>query len=308
MAVAFRHEAGIYAGADEFVGLAASFLAPAVAAGEPALVLVDADKAERLRVALGDHPTVVYDDMRSVGRNPARLIPAWAAFVEAHTGAPALWSIGEPLWPERSPSEVVECHQHEALLNLALAGDATFRLLCPVDATALGPEVAEPSLRCHPWVRDAGGARASNTDYRPVDPMGLLAAPLPTPPPGAETFPFTADDLRELRGRVGALARSAGLAADRADDIVLAVDEVATNSHRHGGGRGTLVTWRTGDWLVCEVRDTGRITDPMVGRRVPPSGELGGRGLWIANQLCDVVQVRSSDAGAVVRVHARTGV
>ena len=29
--------------------------------------------------------------------------------------------------------------------------------------------------------------------------------------------------------------------------------------------------------------------------------------LWIANQLCDVVLVRSSDAGAVVRMHAGPG-
>ena len=31
----------------------------------------------------------------------------------------------------------------------------------------------------------------------------------------------------------------------------------------------------------------------------------GGRGLWIANQLCDLVQVRSGAAGTTVRLHAR---
>ena len=30
-----------------------------------------------------------------------------------------------------------------------------------------------------------------------------------------------------------------------------------------------------------------------------------GRGLWIANQVCDLVEVRSSDEGSVVRVHMR---
>lgn len=306
MAVALRHEAGIYAGADEFVGLAASFLAPALDAGEPALVLVDADKAARLRGALGEHPNVVYRDMRSVGRNPARLIPAWVDFLEAHAGAPALWGVGEPLWPGRSACEIAECHQHEALVNVALAGDATLRMLCPVDERALGSEVVQDSLRCHPWVRDTGGLR-DNAAYRPSDASHLLGAPLPPPPPGADTFAFTADDLRELRRRVGAMATAVGFTPDRADDIVLAVDEVATNSHRHGGGQGTLVTWRTADWLVCEVRDAGRFTDPMVGRRSPPSSQVGGRGLWIANQLCDLVQVRSSGAGAVVRMHARAG-
>jgi hypothetical protein len=37
--------------------------------------------------------------------------------------------------------------------------------------------------------------------------------------------------------------------------LVLAVDEVATNSLRHGGGRGTLRIWRDADAVVCEVRD-----------------------------------------------------
>ena len=306
MTVAFRHEAGIYRGADEFVGLTTSFLARAVRTGEPALVLVDVDRADRLRADLGDVPTVVYRDIRTVGRNPALLLAAWVDFVAANVGAPALWGVGEPLWPGRSAFEVVECHQQEALLNAALAGEPTLRLLCPVDAGALPPRIVEASLQCHPWVRAAGGLE-HNAGYRPPDPAGLLTAPLPPPPREAAIFDFTAGDLRELRRRVGALATSVGLGAERAEDLVLAVDEVATNSHRHGGGHGTLLTWRSPGWLVCEVRDAGRFTDPMVGRRSPPSSQAGGRGLWIANQLCDVVQVRSSDAGAVVRMYARTG-
>ena len=304
MAVAFRHEAGIYSGTNEFVGLATGFLARALEAGEPALVLVDPAKGSQLRSVLGDHPSVTYGDVRAVGRNPAHLIPAWAAFVATHGDAGALWGIGEPLWAERSASELAECHQHEALLNVALADDATLSLLCPIDRETLSAADVTASVQCHPSLRDAAGTQ-DNAAYRPVDAATLLAAPLPPPPPDAETFPFTATDLRELRRRVGGLASAAGFDADRAAEIVLAVDEVATNSHRHGGGRGTLVSWRTDDWLVCEVRDAGRFTDPMVGRTAPPSHEIGGRGLWIANQLCDIVQVRSSDVGAVVRMHAR---
>ena len=305
MDVAFRHEAGIYTGADEFVRLASSFLSRALDAGDPALVLVDADKGSRLRSALGEHPTVTYGDIRAVGRNPAHLIPAWTAFVAANRDAGALWGIGEPLWPERSPSERAECHQHEALLNVALADDAILTLLCPIDRGGLAADDVTAAVNCHPALRDATGIQ-HNAAYLPVDATALLSAPLPPPPPDAETFAFTSADLRELRDRVRRLATDTGFDADRAADIVLAVDEVASNSHRHGGGGGTLVSWRAGNWLVCEVRDAGRFTDPMVGRTAPPSSDIGGRGLWIANQLCDVVQVRSSDVGAVVRMHART--
>jgi hypothetical protein len=33
----------------------------------------------------------------------------------------------------------------------------------------------------------------------------------------------------------------------------------------------------------------------------------GGRGLWLTNQLCDLVQIRSGDAGTVVRAHVLAG-
>jgi anti-sigma regulatory factor (Ser/Thr protein kinase) len=38
---------------------------------------------------------------------------------------------------------------------------------------------------------------------------------------------------------------------------------------------------------------------------VPEPGQLGGRGLWLANQLCDLVQIRCSPAGATVRLRMR---
>jgi anti-sigma regulatory factor (Ser/Thr protein kinase) len=74
---------------------------------------------------------------------------------------------------------------------------------------------------------------------------------------------------------------------------------------RHGGGEGTLSLWREGDSLVCEVRDRGRIEDPLAGRVEPPTGVVGGRGLWMANQLCELVQIRSFPDGGAVRVHKR---
>jgi anti-sigma regulatory factor (Ser/Thr protein kinase) len=38
-------------------------------------------------------------------------------------------------------------------------------------------------------------------------------------------------------------------------------------------------------------------------RERPPDRRSGGRGLWIVNHLCDLVQVRSSQAGNVIRLH-----
>ena len=86
---------------------------------------------------------------------------------------------------------------------------------------------------------------------------------------------------------------------------MLAVNEVATNSIRHGGGRGVLRIWHAAGALVCEVADSGRIADPLAGRQRPVSGQSGGHGLWLCNQICDLVQVRTFATGSVVRLHTR---
>jgi anti-sigma regulatory factor (Ser/Thr protein kinase) len=78
---------------------------------------------------------------------------------------------------------------------------------------------------------------------------------------------------------------------------------VATNSVLHGGGDGTLLVWPEGEALICELRDDGLFDDPLAGRERPRPDRVGGHGLWLANQLCDLVQVRSFATGTVVRLH-----
>jgi hypothetical protein len=55
--------------------------------------------------------------------------------------------------------------------------------------------------------------------------------------------------------------------------------------------------------VICEIRDKGTITDPLVGRLAPGTSPESSRGLWVVNQLCDLVQVRSSAGGTTVRMH-----
>ena len=92
---------------------------------------------------------------------------------------------------------------------------------------------------------------------------------------------------------------------ERGADLVLAVNEVATNSVLHGGGEGDLLVWIERDAVVCELRDSGRFDHPLAGRVRPEPGRVGGHGLWLANQVCDLVQVRSFPTGTVVRLHLR---
>jgi anti-sigma regulatory factor (Ser/Thr protein kinase) len=300
----FRHEAILYAGQQEFVDRIGAFVREGADAGEPVLVVVGAHKIRWLRSALADldDDAVRYEDMAAVGRNPARIIPAWRAFTDEHRSHARLRGVGEPIYPDRSPDELVESQRHEALLNLAFATGPGLWLACPYDTSVLAPAVIDEALRTHPlvWDRDPG---------RPTTYPGLEAVTkpfdraLPDPPFPVEAVSFGPMDLHAARAYVGRIAAGAGLGPLRTYDLVLAASEVVTNSVRHGGGEGTVRVWRDGEVVVCEVRDAGRFDLPLAGRVRPAPDQTSGFGLWLANQVCDLVQIRSFEDGSVVRLH-----
>lgn len=304
----FRHDALLYAGDEEFLAGTLPFILGGIEAGEPVLVVLDTAKIELLESELGgDAAAVQFADMREIGGNPARLIPAWKQFLDARRfPRKRVWGIGEPIWAGRSPAELVECQRHEALLNLAFADTAPLSLLCPYDTVALDAEVIAGAHRSHPTIVGDGARRPSHAYCGLESLTAPFSDPLPEPRAPVHELAFDSDDLAGLRQFIARRARAAGLGASRGDDIVLAVNEVATNSVRHGGGRGTLRAWQERGMLICEVRDRGRFDDPLAGRRRPSGAQVGGYGLWLANQVCDLVQLRSLDEGSAVRVHMRT--
>ena len=306
-AEAFQHEALFYAGLDDFLAGTVPFVREGLENDEPTLVAVPRVRLQALESELGaDASAVTLLDMEQIGRNPAHIIPAWRTFLaENGNGESPVRGIGEPIWAGRSDSELIECQRHEALLNVAFADSGTWRLLCPYDTAALPDDVIVEARRSHPWVSDAT-ARSSSADCRALDLMAApFDAPLPPPPADAVELPFTLESIPGVRHVVAVAARAAGFDQGDVDDVVLAAHELATNSVRHGGGRGVARVWRDATGLVCEVADRGRIGDPLVGRERPKSTRPGGRGLWMANQLCDLVQVRTFADGNAVRLHMR---
>ncbi len=303
----FAHEALFYDSASSFMEGTARFIREGLAAREPSFVLLDAIKIERLRATLGaDAAGIVFADIGDVGRNPARIIPAWSAFVNARPadGRP-IRGIGEPIWVERQSDELAESQLHEALLNVAFADAPAFRLLCPYDKVSLPPSVVAAARRDHPLLA-ASDATRKNADYGGAAVVtARFEEPLPAPLPSAPPFSFDIASLRQVRAIVHVKAVEAGLPAMRVEDLELAVQEIATNSVRHAGGAGTFRSWLEPSSIVCEIADPGRIVDPLVGRLPPPVDADGGRGLWVAHHLCDLVQVRSSARGTTVRLRMR---
>ena len=79
--------------------------------------------------------------------------------------------------------------------------------------------------------------------------------------------------------------------------------EAAVRRSGCAAGSSQSPVWIADGSLICDVTDSGRIDDLLVGRVLPPLDGLGGRGVWLANQLCDLVQLRSGDGFTQVRLH-----
>ena len=305
--VAFRHEALLYSGPEEFLAGTVPFLLEGIAAGDSTMVVLEPAKIAFLQEALGPDATAVrFANMNEVGSNPARIIPAWREFVIEHARSPRpLRGIGEPISPARTGAELVECQRHEALLNLAFDGVPAWWLLCPYDRKTLASKALIEAERSHPYVMESTSHRVSRR-YQGLDAIAApFARPLPDPPKDSIVVAFTAPELSAVRLFVAARADSFGLDARRSAELALAVNEIATNSLRHASGHGELRTWTQADSIIFEIRDDGHIDAPMIGHVRPDPAQRSGYGMWIANQLCDLVQVRSYPEGSAVRLHMR---
>lgn len=302
MAPAEAHRALFYRDSEEYLDGISSFVAPALAAGEPVAIAVPGPrKADLVRDALDDRVAgVELLDMVELGRNPGRIISTIQRMVERRGGR--LHVVGEPIWPGRSPAEIREATRHEALVNLAWP-DGEVRALCAYDVTGLDDAILQDAERTHPAVVRDGLLQESPSYHGPVPPAAC-EAPLPDPPPDAVALQFDAGELAYVRSLVAEQGAIAGLRREQTAELVLAVNELTTNSVKYAGAGGILHVWSEPGQVTCQVEDIGSIADPLAGRRRGRPG-TGGLGLWMVNQVCDLVEVRTGTAGSTVRVHAR---
>jgi anti-sigma regulatory factor (Ser/Thr protein kinase) len=297
----FSHEAVLYRQPAQYRAAVLGFVRDGLARSEPVLVALPIAAAEMIRGHLDEHPDLTFADMGQLGRNPRRIIPAVWDFADRHGGRPVRF-VSEPVWLGRSAAEIAAAVAHEAMVNLAFAG-APVAVMCPYDAGRLAPRVTAYAARTHPVLHTADGPKDSPDYAGGRIPRGAQW-PLSRPPERAHRLDYTSD-LRSVRASVSRYARDAGLTADRLPDLVIAVGEVIANTLRHTSGGGTLYLWRTRTEVICQVSDTGRITNPLVGLRRPLGP--GGLGLWVVNQVCDLVELRTGQRGTTIRMHMSLG-
>jgi anti-sigma regulatory factor (Ser/Thr protein kinase) len=276
------------------------FVRAALSRDEAVLVAVPGRRIGLLRDYLdGAARRVMFTDMARLGRNPARIMSAVQNLLGRHPGQRVSY-VGEPIWPGRGQPELQEAIRHEAMINLACA-NLPADILCPYDETGLPADVMAGAARTHPVLARPDGSRASGGYLGAGQIPADCQRPLPAPPPSAVRLDY-ACDLRPVRALVASRAAAAGLAERRRPDLVLAVSEVAANTLAHAGGHGTLHVWQEAGEIVCQLDDGGWISDPLAGRLRPGPGETGGQGLWVVNQVCDLVEVRTGRSGTTIRL------
>ncbi len=293
----YRHECFFYRGTDDFVAALVPFIRDGLALDQPVMVAVIESRASALRAALGgDAESVIFVDMAVLGANPARIIPAWQAFTDAAGGRPTR-GIGEPIWAGRRPAEIAEGQFHEALLNMCPDEGTPLWLVCPYDVDALDPAVLEEARRSHPFTTEPRGGADYAGEAHALD---FFAGALPDPRGRVTALVGTGSGTGDVASQLMREAGAAGLPALTSARLATAVDAVT----RTATGEVSVRVWKERATLICQIDDTTTLVDPLVGRSSTLPVDGPERGIRLANELCDLVQVRSCAAGTSVRLHS----
>jgi MEDS: MEthanogen/methylotroph, DcmR Sensory domain len=305
----FRHSACIYHSNQEFLETAVPFLEEGLARGEPAFVVTTPANLELIGAALDKRAGEVdYAESAFFGRRPPQRVAAFYRYWKTHAarenhgGSARVRILAEPVWAGRSGREIAAWTRMESALNVTLA-PASISMICPYDARALDGDIVAGARRTHPALT-AGARSAPSPSY--ADPGAFAraheAAPLADPPAHAAAFEFDGD-LRGLRRFMAGRAAEYGVEGDRADMLVLAVSEVGAYLKSRPPGVATVRTWEQPGAVVCDFRQPGgSITDPFLGLRPAELEPSDGDGLWLTNQICDWMEVRSGPGGCAIQL------
>jgi anti-sigma regulatory factor (Ser/Thr protein kinase) len=190
------------------------------------------------------------------------------------------------------------------VINVAMA-DLPVTFICPYNTSELSAGLIDHALRTHPEVLEDGEARSSEEYADPRQFCRHHAGPTRrrrgSPVAEAELEGSRLGELRRLVELEGGLA---GLEPERLTDLVVAVNEVATNALVHGDRPARLRIWRERTELVCEVSDAGDgVEDPLAGQLQPSPDSAGGFGLWITRMTADATEITSGPQGTTVTIH-----
>jgi len=298
------HEALFYESAGDLVSGVVPFLTEGLAAGDDVVLACTEENNRAVAEALGRDRRVVLLPRPEVYGKAVTAVEYFRELTQSRVRAGAR-QVRVVCQVGASSGTGSQCRRFEALSNYVLSPLPLWRV-CAYDVGALPADLVAAAEATHPYLRRAG-APAANPAY--VEPAELLRQPDPdvAPLPGREPDLALHDvrDLRRLARRVLETLAAARFDRERADDLLLVLNEVATNGLRHGEPPVDVLLWAGAERVDCTVTDRGPgIDDPLVGY-LPGGGEVlpeGRFGLWLARRLCDDLVTARSSEGFTVRL------
>ena len=299
------HEAALFDTDDEFVSIVAPFITEGVDNAEP-VVVVCSDRNRLLLDAAVDPETFVFVAQHSRYTYPAATIVAYQQMLGELVGAGAtqIRLVGEVPHPATG-RQWDQWARYEAAINETLNAYPLWAV-CPYDARLTSDSMLTDIIACHRYLA-ADGRHTANTDYaEPVEYLRdrvLLDDVLDEGPADVEMV-----DPSPRRGRqvVEQMCKGSTLTPTQIADLMLAVSETLANAVLYGVRPIRLLIWREPRGCVVRVCDGGHgPLDPLAGLRPVVNGDgVGGLGLWIAHQLCEVHILRTPD-GTTMRLSLR---
>ncbi len=298
------HEASIYASDAELRDTALPFLCDGLDAHEPTYVILGPHGDNLVRRELGEREGLHYLLATDVYVNPAKTVQGYRDVLatEVAAGAEQIRFITEV--PHPGTGSVWDWWgRYEAAVNEIFASLPVWAI-CTYDERTTPGDVLDEVLRTHPFLAGPGGEHAANEGYE--SPSAFLAQrarpyidPLEAGEPMVE---LTDPSLAEAR-RAAVAVTDPLFGSETADNLALAVSEVVANAQRYGRPPVVLRLWSGPDRIVATIKDSGAgIHDATIGLAPVDSDQSGGRGLWIANQLCDHLAITRSHDGFLVRL------
>jgi anti-sigma regulatory factor (Ser/Thr protein kinase) len=304
----YTHTALLYKTPDEFVASLVPFVLQGIQADEFVLVVTDSDKGQLLRERLGSATDYTVAEDVDVYTSPGRTLAGYIDTVrESTSNGRSMRVAGEPIWAGLSTVEVEEWTCVEAACNVAFA-DSQVTMLCPYDVSRLDPKIVEAARRTHPRLQTTDGLIHSSEFVSPSTHQSTIrGGVLPAPSGPVEEISLTSSTaLSGVRWFVQRYARNHSMPAERAEDLALAVSELATNGAENGVGPVRVRIWSSGDAVVCDVESRSWFAVSFAGLLPPEPTAPRGRGIWIAGQFCDSLAIRSQDGVTTARVQIAT--
>ncbi|MET9257660.1 sensor histidine kinase [Streptomyces sp. NPDC003717] len=305
------HRGLVYGSDEEFLATTAPFLREGVERGEAVLSVNTAANTELLRQALGGTAREVeFLFAEEFYESPGNTLGAYRRYVDEHTRPgrhTRIRVVGEPVWRGLDALETAEWTRYEAAVNLTFAA-CPASIICPYDTRVLPEGVVADARRTHPQLAVGASARPSAGYAAPTEDGGWRRAPMPVAAEGEDVSMRFGADLTAVRQEVAKAAAGLGLSPERAERLVFAVNEVATNAVQHGSGAGHLSLRRSGRRVVCDVTSRGGDEAHWYLGYLPPDpGQPRGHGMWVVRQLCDLLEVHTERGRTTVRLHIGLG-